>query len=299
MVPESFSMGMFCLSQTVVGILGNWSILFHHFVSLFTGKYLMPKDEILKHLTLANSLSIISRGIPQTMALFGLKSFLDDIACKVIVYTNRVSREISLHAMCLLSCFQVITISPSNSKWMKLKHRATKYVGPSCSLSWPVYLLLNSKIAISVIGVNTNINFTRKFNTGYCSSFDSGGNPIFLFLICFIDVLYLSVMAWASVSMVSILNRHRKQVQYLHSDTHCLRVSPEARATQSILILVCTYVTFYSMSFILIIYSVFFDKPKLWLVNILTFLESCFPTFCPFLLITNNTSFYKIFLHCW
>lgn len=195
MVSENLSMGMFSLSQTVVGNLGNWSILFHYFISLFTGKCLMPKDEILKHLTLANSLSIISRGIPQTMALFGLKSFLDDIACKVIAYNYPVPQEVSLSTTCLLSCFQAITISPSNSMWMKLKYRATKYIGPSCSLSWTVYLLLNGKIAMNVVGLNTNINFTMKFNVGCCSSFDSGGTPPYLFLICVIDILYLSVMA--------------------------------------------------------------------------------------------------------
>ncbi|XP_049986852.1 vomeronasal type-1 receptor 3-like [Alexandromys fortis] len=292
MAPENLSMGMFSLSQTVVGILGNSSVLFHYFISLFSGKYLMPKDEILKHLTLANSLCIISRGIPQTMTLFGFQSFLDDIACKFIVYSNRVSREVSLHTMCSLSCFQAITISPSNSRWGKLKQRAIKYIVPSCSLSWPVYLFLNSKIAM-MVGRNTNLNFTKKFNVGYCSSFDIGGIPLYLFLICFIDIFYLSVMAWASVSMVSILNRHKKQVLYLRSSHHCLRVSPEARATQVILILVCIYVTFYSMTFILIFYTVFFNRPKLWLLHIFAFLESCFPTFCPFLLITKKT-FYKI-----
>ncbi|XP_075808456.1 vomeronasal type-1 receptor 3-like [Microtus pennsylvanicus] len=292
MAPENLSMGMFSLSQTVVGILGNSSVLFHYFISLFSGKYLMPKDEILKHLTLANSLCIISRGIPQTMELFGFQSFLDDIACKFVVYSNRVSREVSLHTMCSLSCFQAITISPSNSRWGKLKQRAIKYIVPSCSLSWPVYLFLNSKIAM-MVGRNTNFNFTKKFNVGYCSSFDIGGIPLYLVLICFIDIFYLSVMAWASISMVSILNRHKKQVLYLRSSHHCLRVSPEARATHVILILVCTYVTFYSMTFILIFYTVFFNRPKLWLLHIFAFLESCFPTFCPFLLITKKP-FYKI-----
>lgn len=298
MAPENLSMGMFCLSQTVVGVLGNSSILFHYFISLFSGKYLMPKDEILKHLTLANLLSITSREIPQTMALFGFQSFLNDITCKVIVYSNRVSREVSLHTMCFLSCFQAITVSPSNSRWGKLKQRAIKYIVPSCSLSWPVYLFLNSKIAM-VVGRNTNLTFTRKFNVGYCSSFDIGGIPLYLFLICFIDIFYLSLMAWASVSMVSILYRHKKQVLYVRSSRHCLRVSPEARATQVILILVCTYVTFYSMTFILIFYTVFINRPKLWLVNIFAFVESCFPTFCPFLLITKKTSFYKICFSWW
>lgn len=157
MAPENLSIRILFFFQTAVGIFGNWSILLPHVASVFTGTSLMPKDQILRHLTLANSLVIISRVIPHIMAQLGLQYLLDDLLCKLTLYSNRVSRGISLHCTCLLSCFQAITISPSNSRWMKLKHSVSKYMVQSCSLSWLVHLLLNSK----TVGVLLSICFSQ------------------------------------------------------------------------------------------------------------------------------------------
>lgn len=300
MIPENLPMGILFFSQTAMGILGNWSILLHYGISINTGKSLMSKDQILKHLTLANALVIISRVIPHIMVQLGLQYLLNDLLCKLTLYSNRVSRGVSLHCTCLLSCFQAITINLSHSRWAKLAHSFSKYTVQFCSLSWLVHLLLNIRAAIHVIGPNTNKNFTRKIKLGYCSAFPLGNTitVLHLFLLCFTDGLYLSLMVWASVSMVSILYRHRSQVQYIHSPQHSLRMSPEGKATKTILILVCTFVFSYSMSFILVIYTVVFNNPRLWLINIFTFLDTCFPTFCPFILISNKQSTPKNHFSC-
>ncbi|XP_028637421.1 vomeronasal type-1 receptor 4-like [Grammomys surdaster] len=300
MIPENLPMGILFFAQAAVGILGNWSILLHYVMSVITGKRLMSKDQILKHLTLANALVIISRVIPHIMVQLGLQYLLDDLLCKLTLYSNRVSRGVSLHCTCLLSCFQAITINLSHSRWMKFAHSFSKYTIRFCSLSWLVHLLLNIRAAIQVIGSNTNKNFTRKIKLGYCSAFPFGNSVtvLHLFLLCFTDGLCLSLMVWASVTMVSILYRHKSQLQYIHNPQHSLRVSPEDKATKTILILVCTFVFSYSMSSILVIYTVIFDNPRLYLINIFTFLDTCFPTFCPFILISNNQSTPKNHFPC-
>ncbi|KAM5236321.1 vomeronasal type-1 receptor 4-like [Ctenodactylus gundi] len=289
MIPENLAMGILFFSQTGVGILGNFSLLFHYFFSEFARKNLLPKDMIIKHLTFANSLTIISRGIPQTMAEFGWKYFLDDTGCKLVFYIYRVARGVSLYTTCFLSCFQAITINPSNTRWPKLKPRATKYIGPSCVLSWLVNLFLNIMVTMRVTGPNNSRNITKRLNFGYCSGFVSGTitTSLYMTLLSFTDALCLGLMAWASGSMVSILYRHKKQVQYIRGVHQSPRMSPEARATQTILILVCTFVTFYSLSSILVLYSPFFGSPRLTVVNIFAFLETCFPTICPFVLINS------------
>jgi vomeronasal1 receptor len=109
---EVMHMGIFLFFQTAVGVLGNWSLLLNYFLSVFTEKSLMPKDTIIEHLAFASSLAIISRGIRQTMMEFGMKNFLDNIACKLVLYLCRVARGTSLYTTCLLSCFQAITMSP-------------------------------------------------------------------------------------------------------------------------------------------------------------------------------------------
>ncbi|XP_027289857.1 vomeronasal type-1 receptor 4-like isoform X2 [Cricetulus griseus] len=290
MVIENLPMWVLFFSQTAVGILGNWSVLLPYVMSIFTRKNLMPKDQIIKHLTLANSLVIISRVIPHILAQLGLHNLLDDLLCKLTLYSNRVSRGISLHCTCLLSCFQAITISPSNSRCMKLKHSISKYMVHSCALSWLVHLLLNSQTAIDVVGSGTNQNFTMKIKLGYCSAIilSKTATVLHLILICFTDGLCLGLMVWTSVFMVGILYRHRSQLQYIHSALYSLRVSPEHRATKTILILVCTFVLSYAMSFILVLYTTLFNNPKLWIISIFTFLDTCFPTFCPFILISSN-----------
>ncbi|XP_059101307.1 vomeronasal type-1 receptor 2-like [Peromyscus eremicus] len=300
MVPENLPMGILFFSQTAVGILGNWSVLLPYIMSVFTGKSLMPKDQILRHLTLANSLVIISRVIPHIMVHLGLRYLLGDLLCKLTLYSNRVARAISLHCTCLLSCFQAITISPSNSRWMKLKDSVSKYMVLSCSLSWLIHPLLNSRTTIGVIGPHNNNNVTKKIKLGYCLAFvfDNTVTLLNLSLLCFTDGLYLCLMIWASVFMVSILCRHKSQLKHIHSAQHTLRVSPEDRATKTILTLVCTFVLSYSMSFILVIYTVAFDNPRLWMINIFTFLDTCFPTFCPFILIRNDKSAPKNHFPC-
>ncbi|CAH7400449.1 vomeronasal type-1 receptor 4 [Phodopus roborovskii] len=300
MVIKNLPMGILFFSQTAVGILGNWSIFLPYSMSLFTGKNLMPKDQILWHLSFANSLVIISRVIPHILAQLGLQNLLDDLLCKLTLYSNRVSRAISLHCTCLLGCFQAITISPSNTRFTKLKHSVCKYMVQSCSLSWLVYLLLNSKTAIDVIGSGTKKNFTKKIKLGYCSAFLFGNSltVLHLILIRFTDGLCLGLMVWTSIFMVSILYRHKSQLQYIHSAQHSLHVSPEDRATKTILILVCTFVLSYSMSFILLMYTMLFNNPNLWIINIFTFLDTCFPTFCPFILISSNKSAPKSHFPC-
>ncbi|XP_059101381.1 vomeronasal type-1 receptor 4-like [Peromyscus eremicus] len=300
MAPANLAMGIFLFSQITMGMLCNSSILFYYVILIFTGKHLMPKDLILEHLTFANCLSLITKGIPQTMAHFGFKDFLDDIGCKLILYVYRVMRGMSLYVMCLLSSFQAITISPSNSRWHKFKHRATKYIGPSCSLSWLVHMLLNILTPARVLGPVYRKNMTNLVSNGYCSWFVSGSVAValYMFLLCFSDGLCLGLMACSSVSMVSLLYRHKRQVKHIHSAHHFLKVSPEDRATQTILILVCTFAISYSVSSIRLVFRTSSKGPMLWVESVFLYLEICFPIVCPLVLISNIKSISSLFLPC-
>ncbi|XP_059108824.1 vomeronasal type-1 receptor 4-like [Peromyscus eremicus] len=300
MSSDNLAMGIFLFSLITVGVLGNSSILFYYLILILNGRHLMPKDLIIEHLTLANCLSLILRGIPRTLSDFGFKYFLDDVGCKLIVYIYRIMRGVSLYAMCLLSCFQAITINPSNSRWMTLKHRVTKYIGPSCSVGWLVHLFLNILTLTRVSGPIYNKNATSRMKYGYCSwfTFDNVATGLYVFLLCFFDGLCLGVMACSSVSMVSLLYRHKRQVKYIHSAQNFLKVSPEDRAAQTILTLVCIFVISYSFSSIVVIFATYSKGPMLWGVSVFLFLEICFPIVCPFVLISNIKSSSSIFLPC-
>ncbi|XP_032752112.1 vomeronasal type-1 receptor 4-like [Rattus rattus] len=300
MDPGNFAIETFLFCQVIVGMFGNSSILFYYIILIFTEKHLPPKDLIIEHLTFANCLTIILRGFPRTMTYFGFKNFLDDMGCKLIVYISRITRGMSLYAMCLLSCFQAITINPSNSRWMKVKYRATKYIGPSCSVSWLVQLLLNIMTPLRVSGPNYKKNSTYRLSYGYCSLFASGSvvTTLYIVLVCFSDALCLGLMACSSVSMVTILYKHKRHVKHIHSAQHFVKVSPEDKATQTILILLFTFVVSYSFSSFVAIIKTCLNYQVLWGVNIFTFLEIFFPGFCPFILITNMKSTFSLILPC-
>ncbi|XP_060242160.1 vomeronasal type-1 receptor 4-like [Meriones unguiculatus] len=300
MASENFAMGIFLFSQITLGIFGNSSILVYYVIKIVTGKHLMPKDLIIEHLTFANCLSIISRGIPQTLSDYGFEGLLDDIGCKLVVYISRVTRVMSLYMMCLLSCFQAVTISSSISRWIKLKHRATKYIGPSCSVSWLVHLLLNMLTPTIVSGPGYDKNVTNRVVYGYCSwlSWNTMAITLYMFLLFFFDGLCLGLMSCSSVYMLHMLYRHKRQVKHIHSAQHFLKVSPEDRATQTILLLLCTFVISYTFSSIVVIVRTCSKYPVLWGVNAFTFIEICFPIFCPFVLITHMKSSSSLFFSC-
>jgi vomeronasal1 receptor len=298
MASENVAMGIFLFSQMTVGMLGNSSILFYYVILMSTGKNLMPKDLIIEHLTFANCLSIISRGIPQTLADYGFKDFLDVTGCKLIMYIYRITRGVSLYAMCLLSCFQAITISPNNSKGLMLKQRVIKYIGPSCSVSWLVHIFLNILTPARVLGPSYKKNMTNMMSYAYCSWFSSGNfaTALYMFLLCFSDGLCLGLMACSSVSMIIILYRHKRQVRHIYKAQYFLKQSPENRATQTILILVFTFIISYSFSSIVVIFTTYSKYPMLWGVSVFTFVEICFPIFCPFVLLSNMKPISRLFL---
>ena len=91
MISVDVAIGMVILAQTGIGTVGNVSLLCHYICSLFKIHGLRPLEQIINHLALANTLTLICGGIPPTLAAFELKYFLNDIGCKLIFYFHRVA----------------------------------------------------------------------------------------------------------------------------------------------------------------------------------------------------------------
>nr|XP_044989242.1 vomeronasal type-1 receptor 4-like [Jaculus jaculus] len=274
------------LSQLTLGILGNSVLLYHFIRADFIGDRAKPTDLIVKHLTWANLIVILFKGIPQTIMAFGLISFLDDIFCKVVSYFNRIARGVSLSSTSLLSVIQAITISPSNSRLVQLKVRAFKVIGPALGLCWALHMLVNFFIPMKVTNILDARNHTRFADSVNCAVV---GPPsqiqiVYSVLLSSIDVICLGFIMWASGFMVLMLWKHKQRVQHIHSAL-CPSSSPETRATQSILALVSSFVLFYVTSVILNLCFPYFHIASKWLINANGAMTACFPAFCPFLLI--------------
>ncbi|XP_037675360.1 vomeronasal type-1 receptor 4-like [Choloepus didactylus] len=292
MSSRNLVMGLVFLSQTIIGILGNFSLLYHYLFLYFSGCRLRrTTDLILQHLIVANSLVLFSKGVPQTVAALGWKQFPSDYGCKILYYIYRVGRGVSISSTCLLSIFQAIIISPRNSRWADIKMKAPRYISLSTSLCWLLYMLVNIIIPIYVTGNWRNDTFKKKKDLGYCSSQvgEKSKVPLYAALFSFSDALCLGLMLWASGSMVSILYRHKQRVQHIHRTNLSPRSSPESRATHTILLLVSTFVSFYTVSCIFQICLAVFDHPSWLLVNMAALFSVCFPTVSPFVLMGRDS----------
>ncbi|CAH7401630.1 Vom1r110 [Phodopus roborovskii] len=275
------------LSQTTTGILGNFS-LFYYYLFCYGECKLKTIDLIHFHIMAANTLIILSKGVPHTMAAFGFKQLLNDFGCRLLLYIVRVGRSVSIGTICLLSVFQAITISHKEfCKDQKVK--AAKYIGCSIALLWVLYILINLIFFVYPIIKMYSKNMTTKQDFGHCSIArrDETNDSLYVALVVCPEIFFSLVMAWSSGSMIVILYRHKKRVQHIRSTCNSSENSPESRATHNILVLVCTFLTFYTLSAILqgcvaLLYNLS------WLVVNITHITSlCFPCFGPFILMNH------------
>ncbi|KAL1765288.1 vomeronasal type-1 receptor 4-like, partial [Sigmodon hispidus] len=272
------------LSQSTFGILGNIFFMFYYLVLYYKEHILKPTDFILMNLMAANALIILSEGVPNTMASFGLKQFFSDFGCNLILYIDRFSRSVSIGTTCLLSVFQAITISPREYCWKNEKLKPNKHISCSIALLWIFYMLIHLLFFVYAIVRTNSKNVTRKRNFAYCSIGwrDEISDSLYAALVVGPEVILSVLMAWSSSSMIVILYRHKHRVQHIRSTPSFNRTSPESRVTQHILVLVSNFLTFYTLSSILRGCIALLYNHSWWLVNITRLTSLCFPCFGPF-----------------
>ncbi|XP_049988141.1 vomeronasal type-1 receptor 4-like [Alexandromys fortis] len=297
MADSEVAIGVIFLSQTMVGALGNFYLLHHYLLSHFRKHTLRSTDWILMHLTIANALTLLCRGMPQTMAALGLKDFLNDFECKVIFYLNRVGRGVSIGSTSFLSIFQAITISPMESIWAELKGRRQKHIVSSVYLSWILYMLVNSLNLVYLRAKYNKNNTASLKDLGYCAATPTERIKDILYatLLSVPDFLFVGLMVWASTSMVLILHRHKQRMQHMPRAMVCSRSSPESRATQTIIFLVSTFAFFYTLSCISMICIILSSHHRWLLLQVSALFSGCFPTVSPFLLMSHEFSVSRCF----
>ncbi|XP_038953164.1 vomeronasal type-1 receptor 4 [Rattus norvegicus] len=277
------------LSQIIIGILGNVSLLFYYLVLYYREFTLKSTELILMHLMVANIIIIFSAGVPQTMTIWGMKQFLNDFGCKLLLYIHAVGRSVSICTTCLLSVFQAMTIRPQ--KFCGNDHKVTmeRYLGCFISFLWVLYFLVNFIFLVyTYIKKNSN-NETRKRDFGYCSTVGSDkiSDSLYATLVMCPEVFFSVLIAWSSGSMIVILYRHKQKVKYIYSTHVSRRDYPESRATQNILAQMFTFLAFYTLSSTLRGSIALLSNHSWWLMNINHFTSLCFPSFGPFVLMSH------------
>ncbi|XP_008708367.2 vomeronasal type-1 receptor 4-like [Ursus americanus] len=234
-------------------------------------------------------MTILFSGIPEVMNAFGVRNFLDDIGCKIVMYLYRVFRGLSLCTTSFLSIVQAIIITPSNSRWAWLKLKISTYMFPAFFSFWIINMLIYIPVIISAMAPYNTTELDIFYSQIYCI----GKNHNYIQSVVFPgsmvlrDFLCVFLMVWTSVYMVNFLFTHHKTVQHVHRTSLSPRPSPETKATHTILALVSCFVFFYWSNSFLTIYVCYKHNVK-GLENITIILSHAYPTICPFVLIKNH-----------
>ncbi|XP_038601640.1 olfactory receptor class A-like protein 1 [Tachyglossus aculeatus] len=282
--------GTFFLLQIITGVSGNVFLLLVYTHEVSTAHQLNPPDLILAHLALANTMALLSRGIPDILSAWGLRNFLDDFGCKILLYIYRVARGLAICTTCLLSVFQAIIIRPGTSWWSGVKAQLPKCILPSCIFSWSLNLLFDITAPMFVIGLSNSTSINRAILLKYCSSISISAGTILVnaVVLSLRDLFFVGLMSVASVYMVLVLYRHHRQVRHLHGPDRSLRVMPEARAAKRVIAQVTLYILFYGRDTITlsVLLNMKENSPLVLISN--NIMAFTFSTVSPFLIILSS-----------
>ncbi|XP_044537814.1 vomeronasal type-1 receptor 4-like [Gracilinanus agilis] len=279
-----------------IGFIGNCILLFLNTFS-FLIIYRRLKNLIIIQLAFSNAMLLLFRGMPTITRLLRVKCLLDNFGIRIITYMQTIPRGLSLGSTCLLSAFQAITISPNNSIWAQLKMKISKFTNPCILLCWVFNLLLDVVVPIYYTGSKNSTDIKDGCNTGYriIDMYDQN-HMMFAIITCVHDYLFLFLMTCSSAYMILILDRHKKHVKHIHSNSHSIKISAETRATQAILFLVGTFILFNVFSPILILHMLYFKYTNNWVTHSSNFLSLGYPTVSPFILISIDNKMLKSLL---
>ncbi|XP_062953545.1 vomeronasal type-1 receptor 4-like [Cynocephalus volans] len=282
--------GTIFLFLTGLGILGNILVFVNYMCIFFLGTEKKSLHLILIHLAFTNILILFSRGIPKTIAAFGLTNFLDDTGCKMVVYVERVARGLSICTCSLLTVVQAITISPRASVWGKLNPRFTRHIFPYFLFFW----ILNSLISMNLLYYIKNISSMNISQMGesdnYCYFLPQSQiiKWIFLILMVLRDALFQGLMGWTSGYMVFLLHKHHEHVLYLQNSKFLYKTPPEIKAAQSVLLLMLCFFPFYWTDCIISFYLSSSLGNNSITVNVQGFLTLGYSILSPFVLIHRD-----------
>ncbi|XP_044541235.1 vomeronasal type-1 receptor 4-like [Gracilinanus agilis] len=288
MFPKNTCLAILFLAMTTVGTAANVFLFTFYMFHALAGNKMNSINLIFTQLSLVNFTMLLSKGIPQTLLGLEWNYFLNDVGCKVVFYLRKVSQGLAISFTSLLCLFQAVIIGPPNSRWAEFKSKATKQAVPSYFFSWTLNLLLEIPVSVSVRGPRNGINITNTFDYIYCT-FEHDIN-VYVIMVSFRNVLCLGILVLSGGYMILFLHKHHQHIQNIQNTNLQPKNYPEIKATQTILLLMSTFVTFYALESIFTIFLTYLDKKSNWILSATVFLSLCYPTISPFLLLTPRIS---------
>ncbi|XP_048205248.1 olfactory receptor class A-like protein 1 [Perognathus longimembris pacificus] len=284
----SLTKGTIFLFVATLGSVGN-IMVFVNCIYRFWGEAQKKSIHlILIHLAFANTVILLSKGLPKSIAAFGLRHFLDDTGCKMIVYLERVARDLSICTSSLLTVVQAITISPRGSLCWRFKPKTPWQILPLFPLFWILSSLKSINLLYNITSSRKNTSETSNDNN-YCS-FQPNNQKIkwiFLILMALHNSMVQGVMGGASGYMIFLLHRHHQHVLYLQS-SKLHQALPEIRAAQSVLVLMLCFLFFYWTDYVLSLFLNSVLQNHSAMLDIRELVTCGYAFLCPFVLIQRD-----------
>uniref|UniRef100_F6QLS7 Vomeronasal type-1 receptor n=1 Tax=Ornithorhynchus anatinus TaxID=9258 RepID=F6QLS7_ORNAN len=249
------SFGLLILFQFRLGLSLNIFLLLFPIFVVSTSHKPSSSNLILTHLASANTIILLTSGVLETLSAWGLRNFLDDVGCKILIYLYRVARGLCICTTCLLNVFQAITISPSNSWGARIKAKLPKCILPSCALSWVINLLIELNAPLYMRRPQSSSgNVQTILDLKYCIKVIESAEITLAItvMLSFRDLFFVGLMSTASSYMVFVLHRHHQHIQHLHGPGCSPRAMPEVRAAKKVITLVTLYVLLYGRQTIML-----------------------------------------------
>ncbi|XP_049998603.1 vomeronasal type-1 receptor 4-like [Alexandromys fortis] len=277
------------LFMTVFGTLGNIYVSVNYTFSCFRGPEKKPVHFILIHLAFTNIIILLAKGLPKTMADFGLRNFLHDIGCKITIYLSRAARGVSICTSSLLTVVQAIIISPRASGWRRLRPKSAWQILPLFSFFWILNALIPINLIHSITSVSLNLSqLNNKDDYCYFMLESKTTKSIILPFMVLRDAVFQGAMGGASGYIVLLLHKHHQHVLYLQNSKLLYRTPPELRAAQSVLLLMLCFVFFYWADCAFSLFLSLSLAEKYLMPNVQNFLALGYATFSPFVLIHRD-----------
>ncbi|NP_001240342.2 vomeronasal 1 receptor ornAnaV1R3021 [Ornithorhynchus anatinus] len=284
------SFGIVILVQITTGVSVNVFLLLFYTRVVCTTHKPSNTDLILTQLALANTIILLTSGIPEAMSAWGQRNFLDDVGCKILMYLCRVGRGLSICTTCLLSVYQAVTISPGTSRWAGTKAKLPKCVLSLCVLSWVLNMLVDFNTLRYVTGPQNSSSVRMILDLKYCSKviLSAETTLVITVMLSLWELFFVGLMCSASGYMVFVLHRHNRRVRYLHGPGHSPKETPEVKATKKVVVLATLYVLLYGRQTVMLSVLLNMKEKSPLLVNSHMVLSFTFSAFGPFLMIHSD-----------
>ncbi|XP_032761167.1 vomeronasal type-1 receptor 96-like [Rattus rattus] len=242
-LPSDTNIKITLFSELSVGILANSVLLFAHLCMFFEENRSKPIDLYIAFLSLTQLMLLVTMGLIAA-DMFMFQGIWDSTTCRSLIYFHRLLRGFNLCAACLLHVLWTITLSPRSFCLTKFKHKSPHHISGAFFSLCVLYMSFSSHLFVLIIATP---NLTKDHFTQFCSHLPMSYSrtTMFSLLIVTREAFLISLMALSSGYMVTLLWRHKKQVQHLHSTSLSSKSSPQQRATRTILLLMSFFVVFY------------------------------------------------------